>query len=241
MRDSRCPRGTFLAPGRWPAANSSLPRTSTIATPSSISSLTSDGIDLLDLALDLAEKLRARRAHLKTPKPRSGFIDFTKYSAARSAFARCPSPIAGESPGGRTRCAAAACVPSRGYALQSAAHRRAGRARRCCARRARVRADRSQGSSKPPGATATAPWPRCQPARVREQAASTAPRCRARCPRPAFTLTTSTGARVSLSQLRGAAGGARLPVPGLRRHVRADRPADPRRARRTRRTPVPSS
>src|SRR5271165_2943182 len=32
-----------LAPGRWPVANSSLPRTSTMVTPSSMSSLTSEG------------------------------------------------------------------------------------------------------------------------------------------------------------------------------------------------------
>src|ERR1700761_8088696 len=39
------------------------------------------GVDLLDTALDLAEQLWTGRAHLETPKRRSGFIDFRKYSA----------------------------------------------------------------------------------------------------------------------------------------------------------------
>src|SRR6476659_2775797 len=43
MRDSRYPRGTCTAPGRWPASHSSCSRTSTITTPSSRSSRTSPG------------------------------------------------------------------------------------------------------------------------------------------------------------------------------------------------------
>src|SRR5439155_21176949 len=51
------------------------------------------GIDLLDLALDLAQKLRSGRAHRQTPKQRSGLMDFTKYSVvfAASATHRAPS------------------------------------------------------------------------------------------------------------------------------------------------------
>src|SRR3954463_1570070 len=43
MRDSRKPRGTCLAPGRWPTEYSSVSRTSTIATPLLTSSWTSEG------------------------------------------------------------------------------------------------------------------------------------------------------------------------------------------------------
>src|SRR3954470_7506544 len=43
MRVSRYPRGTCLAPGRWPTEYSSVSRTSTIATPLLTSSWTSEG------------------------------------------------------------------------------------------------------------------------------------------------------------------------------------------------------
>src|SRR6266568_6744820 len=43
------------------------------------------GVDLLDPALDLAEKLSSGGGtHRETPKPRSGFTDFTKYSRPRA-------------------------------------------------------------------------------------------------------------------------------------------------------------
>ena len=48
------------------------------------------GVDLLDPALDLAEQLRSGRGHRETPKRRSGFIDFRKYSAVE----RGPRPVA---------------------------------------------------------------------------------------------------------------------------------------------------
>ena len=121
-------------PGRCPAANSSASRTSTTATPSSISSCDLGGVDLLDLALDLAEQLRAGRAHLETPKPRSGFIDFKKYSAISRAFRRPASrarpTLSGDArtrPARPSRAAPARC--SRALAAGGAARRLLERAR----------------------------------------------------------------------------------------------------------------
>src|SRR5438876_10206946 len=43
------------------------------------------GVDLIDPALNLAEKLSSGGGtHRETPKPRSGFTDFTKYSRRRA-------------------------------------------------------------------------------------------------------------------------------------------------------------
>src|SRR2546430_9270434 len=43
------------------------------------------GVDLIDPALHLAEKLSSGGGtHRETPKPRSGFTDFAKYSRSRA-------------------------------------------------------------------------------------------------------------------------------------------------------------
>ena len=56
---------------------------------------------------------------------------------------------------------------------------------------------------------------------------------------PNFTLTDQHGRRVSLGQYRGRVVDPHLPVPRLPAHLPADRPADPRRARRTGYQPRP--
>ena len=103
-RRSRCasrdgPRGMLLAPGRCPVANSSLPRTSTIVTPSSISSLTSAG-STSSIWLLTRRRSSAPEGSSQTPKPRSGFMDFIKCSAVGGAFEAPPTPPSMRSVGG---------------------------------------------------------------------------------------------------------------------------------------------
>ena len=78
----------LLAPGRWPVANSSLPRTSTIVTPSPISSLTSEGSTSWIWLLTWRRSSAPDGLILKTPKPGSGFRDFIKCSDTLRACRR---------------------------------------------------------------------------------------------------------------------------------------------------------
>ena len=73
MRDSRWLLGTWRAPGRWPVAHSSSSRTSITSAPVCEQLAHGGRVDLVDPVLDLAENLRSRRAHRKTPQRRSGF------------------------------------------------------------------------------------------------------------------------------------------------------------------------
>src|SRR5437667_3190399 len=88
----------LLAPGRWPVANSSVPRTSIIVTPSSISSLTSDGSTSSIWLLIWRRSSAPDRLIVETPEPRSEFGDFKKCSASRAPFEALPLPWGDDAP-----------------------------------------------------------------------------------------------------------------------------------------------
>ena len=73
MRDSRWPRGTCLAPGRWPLGDllglaDVDDREGAVAVAVVAALVDVGGIDLGDLVLDLADELRAGRAHVNLLK-----------------------------------------------------------------------------------------------------------------------------------------------------------------------------
>ena len=214
LQVARGARAWRRAGGR--SANSSVSRTSTIATPSSISSLTSDGSTSSIWLLTWRRSSAPDGLIVETPKPRSGFRDFTKYSAV----ARVSKPVARRSvtrrPTARRR-----LLPHRSpiarRAASAGARRRCWRARRCACSSA-ARSDVRAAALDRVGAGRASTAPRCPPARPARELRADRPE------RPARVAERATAASVVVLD---------LPVLDLRRDVLVIAAADPRRARRT--------
>ena len=153
-------------------------------TPSSTSSATSDG-STSSIWLLTWRRSSAPEGISKTPKPRSGFIDFIKYSAV-------PRGLSGALSAASARASAAA--PAMRCTTPPAHHGGApgaalvATARLACALCA---------SRRPPAR------PRRPPPRPPAPAASPARRCPPGVRAPAFTLRDQSGRRVSLADYRG--------------------------------------
>ena len=164
-------------------------------------------VDLLDLALDTAEKLGSGDAH------RSKLLNHGRDLLTSQSIALRVCPSKG--------CHTLRIVPpGRAPATSRPARGR----RRARAGGARARAHLRAAAGRLPLAAVQ----RLDGRRLRRRRAALA------APAPDFTLRDQDGGTVSLQSLRGQPRRARLPVPGLRRELRADRRADPGRARRPR-------